>query len=74
MDENICEQIIEEIKNLPVGTTFAIKEFLDKHNIDFSLYLKYSLTIIGQIREFVKGDEKDKGISGLPYNYKYIKK
>ena len=75
MDENICEQIIEEIKNLPAGTTFTIKEFLDKQNVDNSLYLKLSMTIIAGIREFVKIHEDDKGaFNGLPFVYRYVKK
>ena len=75
MENNICEEIIEEIKNLPTGTVFTIKEFLDKHNIDKSVYLSLSVKIIGSIREFARIHEDDKGrFSGLPFVYRYIKK
>ena len=75
MNNKVCEEIIDEIKNLPKGTIFTIKEFLDKHNVDKKLYLELSVNIVGGIREFAKIHEDDKGsFSGLPFVFRYIKK
>ena len=75
MNNKICEEVISEIKNLPTGTVFTVKEFLDKHTVDKSSYLELSVNIIGTIREFAKIHEEDKGsFSGLPFVYRYVKK
>lgn len=72
--EDFVWEIVEEIKKLSKSTEFTIRPFLEKYNIEFSLYLKYSVAIIGKIREFVRNDNRDDSITGLPYNYKYIRK
>ena len=75
MSDKSCEKIIEDIKNLPKGTIFTIKEFLDKYNVDKSLYLKLSVNIVDKIREFAKINEDDKdSFRGLPFVFRYIKK
>ena len=71
MSDKICEEIIDDIKNLPKGTIFTIKEFLDKYNVDKALYLELSVNITGRIREFAKIHEDDKGaFRGLPFVFR----
>ena len=74
MSNDICEKIIDDIKNLPKGTIFTIKEFLDKYNTDKALYLELSVNIIERIKEFAKIHEDDKDtFRGLPFVFRYIK-
>ena len=74
MSNDICEKIIDDIKNLPKGTIFTIKEFLDKYNTDKALYLELSVNIIERIKEFAKIHEDNKGkFLGLPFVFRYIK-
>lgn len=75
MSDKTCEKIIDDIKNLSKGTIFTIKEFLDKYNLDRTLYLEYSVNIADKIREFAKIHEDEKGsFRGLPFVFRYIKK
>lgn len=72
--EDLVWEIVEEIKKLSRGTKFTIRPFLEKYNVEHKDFLRVSTTIIGEVREFVKGDDSDDSIIGLPYNYKYIRK
>lgn len=77
MDKNICDKIIEEIKNLPAGTTFTIKEFLDKHNIDkdFQLRFDYTSAIKKEVRDYIEICDEDKdSFIGPPFVVRFVKK
>lgn len=77
MDKNICEKIIKEIKELPSGQVFTIKEFLDKHNIDndFELRFDYTSAIKKEIKDCVEIHEEDKNaFIGPAFVFRLIRK
>ena len=77
MDKNICEKIIKEIKELPSGTVFTIKEFLDKRNIEnnFELRYDYASAIRIGIKDIAEIHEEDKNaFLGPIFVFRFVKK
>lgn len=77
MNSNVCQQIIEEIKQMQSGTVFTVKELLDKYNVeqDFQLRFDYTHTILNEIKDFAEIHEGDKNaFLGPAFVFRYVKK
>lgn len=73
---SISMLIVNEIKGLPKGTIFTIKQFLDKFEVDqdFQLRFDYTSIIKTEIKEIAEIYEEDKNaFIGPSFVFRYVK-
>ncbi len=76
VDKIICNQIAKDIKSLPKGTIFTLKDFYDKYKIvnDVTTKFEYTKVIMRKIKNFVEVYDEDKNSTiGLPFVIRYVK-